>query len=202
MSKALISGNTKGYIFQGVNMRKNILYSLLSFLMITPIIFTYSNVIAAEADSTNITPGHYPTLLKVGYILYQSAPINVTDAQSANAANGYVTPSSLKCPSGYAACVSVQLINYNYFNPSKCDLHQFFLQPGISWGFPLFGITSGYVVWLNFSARQSGDSSCGSGGSDGYYKGGYFSYTIMCIPRNNVDSSAFTDSSGTGPVCT
>ena len=147
-------------------------------------------------DSTQvvtITSADYPiTSIRRSYLLYQSQVANNYPNNIRNL--GVQTTDSLarlNCLTGYSACVALHQIDSNDLNPSEAGLGQIYSQGTITknpeGGYKITYI-QGYVVH-GFS-----------GGRDD--RGGNFTYTITCVPQENLAPGAKKASvNGVGPVC-
>jgi hypothetical protein len=168
-------------------------------MWISAIIFS-TNAIAIDSTSitTPATSSHMPS-----YILFLSPVLNEVDHPNyptrTPVIRNYSTPANLNCPTGLAACVSMQVINSNFFKDECAGYFaQLIARSGIqkaSGG----GYTITYRYLFALYAMQPIPPVLPNGCPD---KGGNFTLTVSCIAPSHLASSATSvNSDGAGPEC-
>lgn len=174
------------------SMKKMLLYLIIAVITVN----CCSYLIAATniKDSSSITTATLnPVSLIGGYILYQS---RINNQPTVHYIHLYTYSVFKTCPTGWYACGSTQLINYDDVNPSQCYLNNPLTQTGIALQ------PAGYIVniWFGIKTSTKSSSSC-------YDRGGNYTYIVSCFPPGNVDSSTTTtsvtdpDGNNLGNVC-
>lgn len=158
-------------------------------LLLFAMLILSSNKLALADDSSNITPNTAATPVMSDYILYQSALVNMPQYKNTQPLS-YDIPNR-KCSKGFAACARINPYQYDSLNPGQCYYVQYRSSHVIASNSSINGYTL-TLRYTNTTTARPGQTAC-------YDRGGYFTYTIICIPSDNILANSYqTQTADTG----
>lgn len=157
--------------------------------------FSITSIDAAATDSTAVTASKPTPAMGTSYTLYQSEiKYYSNDTSVLNPPSYFLTSTIYKrCLPGYSACLFIDIVNSGVMNSSSCRLQQVFTDVKIT----KVG-TNSYTIYYQYGYTLAKSSAfityCPTAK-------GSFTYTVNCIPNDNVDPNAYGVTNNIGPIC-